>query len=176
MCNIKHVCGTIYMSEYSFYSKRYKKKKEDSGIIFEALKVFTEYLDIEDYPTVLLRPLRQNLNKSKFRFYGFLSYNNVIVIDPRFKTSEIIRTLAHECIHYKQVERGDLSFNNKQSTIWKGEYWPNVKIDSSNLKAYKNLPWEIEAFRDQGKLVKEFTRRIAKGLKLNNKNRLDKTR
>ena len=57
-------------------------------------------------------------------------------------------TLAHELIHAKQLLMGELKDEKGFKTIWKGEEYINFR---GHLKesAYRELPWEAEAYSRQ---------------------------
>lgn len=60
------------------------------------------------------------------------------------------RVICHEMVHLMQLLRGDLSLNLPARTFtWKGiTYHASMK--------YEDRPWEREAFRMEGKLLKEY--------------------
>ena len=62
---------------------------------------------------------------------------------------DIIRSIFHELVHVKQTEEGDLSLDGKS---WKGKLY---KTDHMEVD-YEHLPWEIEAFKLEEKMWKEF--------------------
>jgi len=71
----------------------------------------------------------------------------VIEISRDYKdTKTLLRNIAHEIVHAKQFIRGEI---NDHEEMWmKG----GKKIFHTG-KAYRSLPWEREAYRDEKKLV-----------------------
>ena len=49
--------------------------------------------------------------------------------------------IRHEKVHLDQMERGDLSYDDK-NVYWKGKTYPRSKMKEGN----PNLPWEKEAY------------------------------
>lgn len=74
---------------------------------------------------------------------------NEVLIESHHRGTlyDYITFLAHECIHMKQFVRGELKFENGKD-IWNGE-------DLTGL-AYRKQPWEMEAWKGQHSLAKDF--------------------
>ena len=70
--------------------------------------------------------------------------------------SSLEATILHETVHLQQFESGRLVISDdKKSYVWCGaRYGPSCP--------YEQRPWEIEAFRRQGALLKAY-RRAKKG-------------
>lgn len=78
-----------------------------------------------------------------------------IVLNRNLSDRQLLKTLAHEVIHVNQYVTGDLKdfvCVKSQHSKWKKRY---IKTDGVGRIPYRQLPWEIEAFRDQNAL---FTR------------------
>ena len=72
----------------------------------------------------------------------------VIEISRDYKdTKTLLRNIAHEIVHAKQFIRGEI---NDHEEMW----MKNGKKIFHTGKAYRSLPWEREAFREEKKLVK----------------------
>lgn len=65
-----------------------------------------------------------------------------IEVNKRLVIKSIIKTVLHEMIHVQQYAEGRLT-----QTEWMGK--PHPKLP------YKELPWEVEAFKMEKELVKE---------------------
>lgn len=74
---------------------------------------------------------------------------NEILIESHHRGTlyDYISFLAHEAIHMKQFITGELTFKNRQD-LWHGEDFSYV--------SYRKQPWEIEAWKGQHDLAKEF--------------------
>lgn len=78
------------------------------------------------------------------------------------KSSEMIKTLAHEMVHVKQHAKNELQSGVmiatrgglKMSSRWKGEIWNPKRKECP----YYDSPWEVEAY---GKEVGLFQRYVA---------------
>lgn len=73
------------------------------------------------------------------------------------KGSLFLETIAHELTHVKQMEEGLVELRDDESLYWKGE----KIIELSNLstlkrEGYENLPWEVDARRNQAQLAIDF--------------------
>jgi hypothetical protein len=62
-------------------------------------------------------------------------------------TKTLLRNIAHEIVHAKQFIRGEI--NDREEMWMKGG-----KKKFHTGEAYRSLPWEREAFREEKKLVK----------------------
>lgn len=68
---------------------------------------------------------------------------------------ELVETLAHELAHYRQFLDGKLQFD------WKGPWWcgkPFLRSGFETFEEYKQLPWEVEAWKVSEVVNTFFTR------------------
>lgn len=68
-----------------------------------------------------------------------------------------IVSIAHEKVHLKQIKDGRLSISST-NLIWEGEDWSErnvlakqAQISNDDQTAYRNLPWEKEAYAFEDK-------------------------
>ena len=95
--------------------------------LFKYLKVtirFTNKINVLGYCSV------EKLNSRKH------AREFLIEIHSRISASNILRVLAHECVHIKQYINGE---TNDQLNLWQGQ---PVNYDETD---YWDQPWEIEA-------------------------------
>jgi predicted metallopeptidase len=78
---------------------------------------------------------------------GLEDEDYVIEISSNINTSDMVTTIFHELVHVKQIIDGRL---DEDGRTWKGKTYDTTKTP------YKELPWEIEAFRLQRLMTKEF--------------------
>ena len=78
---------------------------------------------------------------------GLEDEDYVIEISSNINTSDMVETIFHELVHVKQIIDGRL---DEDGRTWKGKTYDTTKTP------YKELPWEIEAFRLQRLMTKEF--------------------
>jgi hypothetical protein len=72
-----------------------------------------------------------------------------VYLDARLPKALQRIVLAHEMIHVKQYAKRELIINSKQEVTWKGQKYFYHDADDGDT-----LPWELEAYRNDGRLVK----------------------
>jgi hypothetical protein len=153
-------------------------KNNLSDKLYEKLVKFTDYLITKLLKKYSLNneriKLKIRLNKEKSMPYskgwgydcGYIvckSENNyAIKINSNMTERDILETLCHEIIHFKQYVKGEMKFFERcgeQYGMWKGKIiCKTSKIDEAeNHKHIISLaPWEEEAYRKDSKLVTQF--------------------
>ena len=81
--------------------------------------------------------------------------------NPNQGWGETLKSLVHELIHAKQVVKGELKPSKDwKSVIWGGKEYTvrylNKLVKDRDIKSYKNLPWEKEAYSGMNKYYKMF--------------------
>jgi len=71
-----------------------------------------------------------------------------IEVEKKQQLRDFIETICHEMVHVRQYVRNEVDLQWSKNPRWK-----NRRI-GENVK-YLDLPWEKEAYRLQGKLLKE---------------------
>jgi hypothetical protein len=113
---------SFMMDKYKFKAKIIVKKKDKVGMIGDI-------------------SLNSNsVDNNKF----YLHFN------PSQSYKRIIQSMIHELTHVKQVSKGELLPNKDYTSIlWKGKEYIDAKeygkLMKSDISAYRNLPWEMEA-------------------------------
>jgi hypothetical protein len=72
--------------------------------------------------------------------------DGTILVDKNLKGRELKIAVNHEKVHLKQMNRGDLNYDDKH-VFWKGKKYLRSKMKEGD----KNLPWEKEAYSKQNK-------------------------
>jgi hypothetical protein len=72
--------------------------------------------------------------------------DGTILVDKNLKGKELKTAVNHEKVHLKQINRGDLNYDDKY-VFWKGKKYLRSKMKEGD----KNLPWEKEAYSKQSK-------------------------
>ena len=72
--------------------------------------------------------------------------DGTILVDKNLKGRELKIAVNHEKVHLKQMNRGDLNYDDKH-VFWKGKKYLRSKMKERD----KNLPWEKEAYSKQNK-------------------------
>ena len=72
--------------------------------------------------------------------------DGTILVDKNLKGKELKTAVNHEKVHLKQINRGDLNYDDKY-VFWKGKKYLRSKMKEGD----PNLPWEKEAYSKQSK-------------------------
>ena len=116
-------------------------KKLEITLLDKAISFACDYLDMEVNFTIEFVPMK------KYHF-GLCDYDEeeiIISIGKGLSKKDIIRTLFHELVHVKQHSDGRLQNGSPQR--WLGQVYD---------ESYMNLPWEIEAFDLEEKMMVDF--------------------
>jgi hypothetical protein len=83
-------------------------------------------------------------------------------LDKNSDTQTLLKALAHELTHIKQVYTNELSISPDNNYIkWKGMNHTSVAnynniLKNKNMQAYVKLPWEADAYQNQEVLAAKF--------------------
>ncbi len=144
--HVVRISPTLYATHTVWYGKEKKSNRELASRIMPGIEKIETELHLKGH-RFILRALRQkNLN--------WLTYPGKLVtfIDPRRHSyDEVLYTFLHESIHLKQVQDGDLIWDESQmSLVWKGKSFLDIKaINEITLKKYSQLPWELDVGAQQ---------------------------
>jgi hypothetical protein len=122
-----------------FYEVVNKSKRIETVLLDTAVSFACSYLDLNNDIVIEFERLEKHQ-------YGFCDYDEdevIVTIAKRLSQKDIIRTLFHELVHVKQYVDGRLDHGRK----WFGVVY---KDD------YDKLPWEIEAYELEEKMMKVF--------------------
>lgn len=118
-----------------------KPKKIETALIDSAVSFAVSYLDLDVDFVIEFDTLKNNQ-------CGYCDYDEdevIVTIAKRLSPKEAIKTIFHELVHVKQYSEGRLEHGSPQ--IWEG-----TAIEDS----YENLPWEVEAFNLEEKMISTF--------------------
>jgi hypothetical protein len=76
-----------------------------------------------------------------------------LVYDSCISSVDLVRVIAHEMVHVKQLARGQLKYKidgEDEVAIWRGKHF-----DLDGVK-YIDRPWEVEAYSKQEILSRKF--------------------
>lgn len=148
----KYVAPSIAMSLSAIYNPKLKKSAEVVKVVIEnALPVLRKLLNFDKSVTIRIAPIKaRNTNG---RYYDD---SKLVEIDCRLPWDKALEVLCHELVHAEQYYEGRLEH---VYVAHKGfvHQW-NGSIDfnkGSTYKAYRNQPWEQEAWDRQGKLAEQ---------------------
>lgn len=72
---------------------------------------------------------------------GMANKNGSILINKNLSPLQEKKVIDHEKIHVDQINRGDLTYDDK-NVYWKGKKYSRKIMDEGN----RRLPWEKEAY------------------------------
>lgn len=148
----RYIGRGIYVSASVLYTKKrvYRERGLDTlTIINRSLDEFRKLLNLPNEINFRVAPIKGRTN-------GRYSVKEKLVeIDSRLEWAKALEVLAHELVHCEQYHTGKLK---KKWNQHKGWYHSWCGKDSTNkgstYKAYRNQPWEQEAFDRQAILAK----------------------
>ena len=130
--------------------KNFRDNDKVFDLVIESAKFYHNELGIERDPKIVIHTKWSP--KFFFDVQGYMAkkpdkdgYD--VVIYKNHNIYSILETVAHEMIHVKQYNRGDLA-NCGVRKLWKGK-------DHTKTKYWKR-PWEKEAFAKEKALAKKF--------------------
>ncbi len=130
----------------------------DSVTISKQVAQYIEYLDIREnvrLAVIFSRTMSDNYAGITICVNGAdlkndIGYLNIkVYLDARQPKVLQRIVLAHEMIHVKQYAKGELVVTNQREVMWKGQ-----KYSSHNAEHNDPRPWELEAYRNDIRLVK----------------------
>lgn len=164
---MKSLAKTLVLSDgfeattAAWYSPHYRmRSRKIYPWMKTAMEVFTKELSLPENLKVIIKPLKGK----KLGLYVPLFQNIYMdpkpvlddLIDSRGTRFRIFRTLAHECVHAEQFQRGTMHFRDEGGK--KRLYWEDIQVGKMLAQAspaeYNNLPWEKEAM-DREKVLAE---------------------
>jgi len=107
-----------------------------------------------------------NFKQVKNNEIGFVNFSNVlngenkIIIDKNASYPFLLKYIAHELTHIKQIINKELQIKegffiwNNERNISIAEY--NIIIKNYDFDTYKNLEWEKEAYDNQYKILNDY--------------------
>lgn len=123
------------------YEVANQPNKIETALLDRAVSFACDYLQIDTDFTIEFQSLKNYQ-------YGLCDYDEdeaVIVIAKRLSPKDVVRTLFHELVHLEQYVDGRLK--NGSPSVWH---------EVPTYDAYKNLPWEVEAYTLEAIMMKAF--------------------
>lgn len=150
----KNLTPNVWGSHAALYchsGKHRAKAHVMAALIEEALPHFQKLLDIRDNTVFRVATI-------KGKFSGrYWNTSNLVELSPRLSIMQVLQVMAHELVHAEQYNTGRLMPELDKSKgrwvdIWEG------KVHSgrgTTYKAYRSLPWEVEAYSREKGLAKQ---------------------
>lgn len=136
----------VDMALSAIYNKKLADKAEVVRYVVEkAMPVLHKIMTIPSFVRVRVAPIKaRNINGR------YINGENLCEIDCRLGWDQALETLCHEMVHAEQYFTGRLSssFVRRKGYIhtWNGSLDYNK---GSTYRAYRQQPWEMEAFGRQ---------------------------
>lgn len=153
----KHIGGGIYLAASCLLNKRYRNQALDiATLVNRSIDQFRKYLDFPKDIKVRIAPIKGTTNG---RYYD----NRLVEIDCRLLWDKALEVLAHELVHAEQYHQGRLKkkFESKKGWV---HYW-NSSLSynkGTTYNAYRNQPWEKEAWSRQAGLAERVCQDLEK--------------
>lgn len=121
-----------------YYTTTNKPKHIEISMLDRCISFACEYLDLDVDFEIRFEKL------GEFQC-GLCDYDEdeiAIVVSKSLSDCDMVRTLFHEMVHLKQYVEGRLEVGSPQRWLGKVYDWD-----------YENMPWEVEAFDLEQKMV-----------------------
>lgn len=139
--------ANIYVSAGANYSHQ-KTTSINVQLVERALPILKTLLKL---PTVTIRvaPIKAK------RIKGFYqSEHKLVTVDCRLGPRELIEVLSHELVHAEQYHSGRLVLKFIKRKGWMNYWNGTLGSKGTTYKAYRDQPWEKEAWGRQEELAK----------------------
>jgi hypothetical protein len=136
---------------YGNYKEHYNNALFLSDIVKEKYNAIKEYIELPQFINIAFRPVRSAFGRAFYIKSDAARRNReyIVELDVRQDMVTFRNTLLHELVHVEQFYQGRLLDAGTMHFKWNGK---KTLIDTSNLDAYNNLPWEREAIERSTKL------------------------
>lgn len=142
------VSDSIWMSLSSKYGKRYNAKAPRVlAVVKKALPLLRTKLSFSDDVVVRVAPIKQKNTSGRY-----WSGSKMVELDCRLTARQAMEFLCHELVHAEQYYTGKLTDRGHKQARWMGELY-NCTSATTSYKAYREQPWEMEAFGRQKELA-----------------------
>lgn len=129
--------------------------QQRAALIEHALPVFHELLHLPASITVRIAGLKSRSLRGRYVYSTCTAELSYSLSDERLLT-----TLAHELVHAEQYNTGKLK-NEWSNRGWVHQWEGDMNYNKgSTYKAYRNQPWEVEAFGREKILAEVVWQRI----------------
>ena len=154
----RHIGGGIYLSASCLLNKRYRNKSlEVARVVNRSIDQFRKYLNFPKDVKVRIAPIKGSVNGR---------YNNLlktVELDCTLDWAKALEVFAHELVHAEQYYQGRLknTYVRGKGFIysWNGSSSSNK---GTTYRAYRNQPWEQEAWARQAELAEKVCQDLEK--------------
>jgi hypothetical protein len=147
----KHIGGGIYIAASALLNKRYRDKALTiATLVNRSVYQFRKYLNFPEGITIRIAPIKGTVNG---RYYNG---DNTVLLDCKLDWARALEVFAHELVHAEQYHTGRLKHTYVKGKglvhSWNGTANTNR---GTTYKAYRNQPWEQEAWSRQAELAEK---------------------
>lgn len=146
----KHIGGNIYLSASALLNKRYKNRTLTiATLVNRSIDQFRKYLNFPDDVKVRIAPIKGNVNG---RYHN---QSRTVEIDCKLAWDRALEVFAHELVHAEQYFEKRLIKKYESRRGWV-HYWNGERGNrGTTYRAYRNQPWEQEAWGRQAELAEK---------------------
>jgi len=139
--------ASIYVSAGASYSHK-KNTSINVQLIEKCLPILSTLLKLPSL-SIRVAPIKAKNIKGYYQ-----SESKLVTVDCRLGPKELIEVLSHELVHAEQYHSGRLVKKYLKRKGWM-HYWNGtVGSKGTTYKAYRDQPWEMEAWGRQEELAK----------------------
>lgn len=153
----KHIGGNIYLSAACLLNKRYRNKSLDvAQVVNRSIDQFRKYLDFPKDIQVRISPIRGNCSGR---------YNNhckTVELKCTLPWDKALEVLAHELVHAEQYHQKRLIKKFESNKGWVHYWYGELGNRGTTYRAYRNQPWEVEAWTRQAQLAEQVCQDLEK--------------
>lgn len=141
----KHVGGGIFMAAAILYSARRNRGLDVAHVVNRTIDAFKRYLNVPEDMKVRIATLPKGCSGR------YVSNRRTVEISYKLNWRQAMEVLAHEMVHAEQYHEGrlDHTFHHGFKWLWHGKIYSN----RTSYAAYREQPWEQEAFDRQGPIT-----------------------
>lgn len=151
----RHIGGNIYLSLGALYQHR-ENTLMVAQVVNRSIDQFRKYLSLPDKIVVRIAPIKGNTNGR------YNSSGQLVELDCRLPWDKALEVFAHELVHAEQYHEGRLVKSYESHRGW--VHWWNGELGNrgSTYRAYRNQPWEMEAWGRQAELAEKVCQDLEK--------------
>ncbi len=153
----RHLGGEIYLAASCLLNKRYRKTALDvATVVNRSIDQFRKYLDFPENIMVRIAPIKGQTN-------GRYNDRGLVELDCRLSWSKALEVFAHELVHAEQYKQGRLKKEYVSGMGWTHRWHGSRSYNrGSTYRAYRNQPWEQEAWSRQAELAEKVCQDLEK--------------
>ena len=147
----KQLGGGLYLAASCLYDAKLRDKALlVATVVNRSIDEFRNFLEFPKDITIRICPIK---GQSSGRYF---SGEKLVEISSRLPWDSALEVLAHELVHAEQYMQGRLKKSWMKKKGWVHQWNGNVNTNrGSTYQAYRNQPWEMEAWSRQAELAEK---------------------